>query len=56
MRRIVTLLNQLAVTMEDSADLQTQMDGAVKAAKQHQDDNVMLKIVSCIESDLLQQL
>ncbi|XP_059191817.1 B-cell receptor-associated protein 29-like [Centropristis striata] len=43
MRRIVTLLNQVAVTMEDSAGLQTQMDNAVKAAKQHQEDNLMLK-------------
>lgn len=43
MRRIVTLLNQVAVTVEDSAGLQAQMDKAVKAAKQHQDDNLTLK-------------
>ncbi|XP_049929545.1 B-cell receptor-associated protein 29-like [Epinephelus moara] len=43
MRRIVTLLNQVAVCVEDSAGLQAQMDSAVKAAKQHQDDNLMLK-------------
>ncbi|XP_034391495.1 B-cell receptor-associated protein 29-like [Cyclopterus lumpus] len=42
MRRIVTLLNQVAVTVENSAGLQAQMDSAVKAAKRHQDDNVML--------------
>ncbi|XP_035012202.2 B-cell receptor-associated protein 29 [Hippoglossus stenolepis] len=43
MRRIVTLLNQAAVTLESSAGLQAQMDNAVKAAKQHQEDNLMLK-------------
>lgn len=43
MRRIVTLLNQVAVSVENSAGLQAQMDSAVKAAKQHQDDNLMLK-------------
>lgn len=45
MRRIVTLLNQVAVSVENSAGLQAQMDSAVKAAKQHQDDNLMLKQV-----------
>ncbi|XP_019934361.1 B-cell receptor-associated protein 29-like [Paralichthys olivaceus] len=43
LRRVVTLLNQAAVTVESSAGLQAQMDNAVKAAKQHQDDNLMLK-------------
>ncbi|XP_028441184.1 B-cell receptor-associated protein 29 isoform X1 [Perca flavescens] len=43
MRRIVTLLNQVAITVENSSGLQAQMDSAVKAAKQHQDDNLMLK-------------
>ncbi|XP_073328937.1 B-cell receptor-associated protein 29-like [Pagrus major] len=43
MRRVVTLLNQVAVTLETAAGLQAQMDGAVKAAKQHQEDNLMLK-------------
>ncbi|AWP08222.1 putative B-cell receptor-associated protein 29-like [Scophthalmus maximus] len=43
MRRVVTLLNQVAVTLENSAGLQAQMDSAVKAAKQHQEDNLMLK-------------
>ncbi|XP_041652159.1 B-cell receptor-associated protein 29-like [Cheilinus undulatus] len=43
MRRIVTLLNQVAVTLEDSAGLQVQMDSAVIAAKQHQEDNLTLK-------------
>ncbi|KAM8891098.1 B-cell receptor-associated protein 29 [Spinachia spinachia] len=42
MRRIVTLLNHLAVTAEISAGLRAQMDGAVKAAKRHQDDNSTL--------------
>ena len=45
MRRVVTLLNQVAVTLDDSAGLQAQVDSAVKAAKQHQDDNLMLKQV-----------
>ncbi|XP_039988641.1 B-cell receptor-associated protein 29-like [Xiphias gladius] len=43
MRRVVTLLNQVAVTLENSAGLQAQMDRAVKAANQHQEDNLMLK-------------
>ncbi|XP_070828889.1 B-cell receptor-associated protein 29 [Chaetodon trifascialis] len=43
MRRVVTLLNQIAVTLESSAGLQAQMDGALKRAKQYQDDNLMLK-------------
>lgn len=45
MRRVVTLLNQVAATLENSAGLQGQMDGAVKAAKQHQEDNLRLKQV-----------
>ncbi|GAA6224026.1 B-cell receptor-associated protein 29-like isoform X1 [Lates japonicus] len=43
MRRVVTLLNQVAITLETSAGLQAQMDTAVKAARQHQEDNRMLK-------------
>ncbi|XP_069551240.1 B-cell receptor-associated protein 29-like [Brachyistius frenatus] len=43
MRRIVTLLNQVALTLENSAGLQAQMDSAVKAAKQHQEANLTLK-------------
>ncbi|KAM3609254.1 uncharacterized protein V6R79_012011 [Siganus canaliculatus] len=43
MRRVVTLLNQVAVTLEESAGLQTEMDNVVKAAKQCQDDNLRLK-------------
>ncbi|KAM7396929.1 hypothetical protein PAMP_019932 [Pampus punctatissimus] len=43
MRRVVTLLNQVAATMENSAGLQAQMDSAVKAAKQNQEDNLKLK-------------
>ncbi len=45
MRRVVTLLNQVAVTVENSAGLQAQMDSTVKAARQHQEDNLMLKQV-----------
>ncbi|KAG7522649.1 B-cell receptor-associated protein 29-like [Solea senegalensis] len=43
MRRVVTLLNQAAVTLESSAGLQAQMESAVKAAKQNQEDNLRLK-------------
>ncbi|XP_030283033.1 B-cell receptor-associated protein 29 [Sparus aurata] len=43
MRRVVTLLNQVAVTLETTAGLQAQMDSAVKASKQHQEDNLTLK-------------
>lgn len=50
MRRIVTLLNQVAVTVESSAGLQAQMDSAVKAAKLHQDDNVKLTQVGVNQS------
>ena len=46
MRRVVTLLNQVAVTLETTAGLQAQMDNAVKASKQHQEDNLTLKQVS----------
>lgn len=45
MRRTVTLLNQVAVTVDNSAGLQAQMDSAVKVARQHQDDNLKLKQV-----------
>ncbi|XP_026167410.1 B-cell receptor-associated protein 29 [Mastacembelus armatus] len=43
MRRVVTLLNQVAATLENSAVLQIQMDTAIKAAMQHQEDSLMLK-------------
>ncbi|XP_034541911.1 B-cell receptor-associated protein 29-like isoform X1 [Notolabrus celidotus] len=43
MRRVVTLLNQVAVTLEDTAGLQAQMDSAVKTARQHQEDNLTLR-------------
>ncbi|XP_018540000.1 B-cell receptor-associated protein 29 isoform X3 [Lates calcarifer] len=34
---------KVAVTLESSAGLQVQMDSAIKAARQHQEDNRMLK-------------
>ncbi|XP_028286552.1 B-cell receptor-associated protein 29-like [Parambassis ranga] len=43
MRRVVTLLNQVAVTLENNAGVQAQMDSALKAAQQHQEDNLTLK-------------
>ncbi|XP_054895491.1 B-cell receptor-associated protein 29 [Poeciliopsis prolifica] len=43
MRRIVTLLNQIAETSVNSAGLQAQMDNAFKTAEKHQEDNQILK-------------
>ncbi|XP_008310033.1 B-cell receptor-associated protein 29 [Cynoglossus semilaevis] len=43
MIRVVTLLNQVAVTLKNSAALETQIDSAVRAAKKHQEDNLRLK-------------
>ncbi|XP_062277079.1 B-cell receptor-associated protein 29-like [Scomber scombrus] len=43
MRRVVTLLNQVADTLANSAGLQAQVDSAVKAAKRSQEDNLKLK-------------
>lgn len=52
MRRVVTLLNQVAATLEDNAGLQAQMDGAAKAAKRCQDDNLLLKQASPAQAHL----
>ncbi|KAF4114912.1 hypothetical protein G5714_005135 [Onychostoma macrolepis] len=43
MRRVVTLINQLATAMGTSAALQTQAESANKAAKKYMEDNEMLK-------------
>ncbi|KAM6937891.1 B-cell receptor-associated protein 29 [Xenentodon cancila] len=43
MRRIVTLLSHTAVTLENSAGLEAQVDSALKTAKRHQEDNQTLK-------------
>ncbi|KAM4553420.1 B-cell receptor-associated protein 29 [Fundulus diaphanus] len=43
MHRVFTLLNQIAVTLENSAGLQAQMDKAFKAAEKHQENNQILK-------------
>nr|XP_057932488.1 B-cell receptor-associated protein 29-like [Doryrhamphus excisus]XP_057932489.1 B-cell receptor-associated protein 29-like [Doryrhamphus excisus] len=43
MRRVVTLLNQMAVSMENNAGLQAQMESAAKAAKRYQEDNIILE-------------
>uniref|UniRef100_A0A3Q0SW76 Endoplasmic reticulum transmembrane protein n=1 Tax=Amphilophus citrinellus TaxID=61819 RepID=A0A3Q0SW76_AMPCI len=45
MRRVATLLNQFAVTLEDSAGLHAQIDEAVKAAEQHREEKLTLKQV-----------
>lgn len=51
MRRVVTLLNQVAATLDDNTGLQAQMDNAIKAAKRCQDDNLLLKQVSPGQND-----
>lgn len=51
MRRVVTLLNQVAATLDNNAGIQAQMDGAVKAAKRCQEDNLMLKQASPAQAD-----
>ncbi|KAM4619547.1 B-cell receptor-associated protein 29 [Polymixia lowei] len=43
MRRVVTLLNQVAITTEASSGLQAQMNSANQAAKQCQEDNLLLR-------------
>ncbi|XP_077091257.1 B-cell receptor-associated protein 29 [Siphateles boraxobius] len=43
MRRVITLINQLAVALGTSAALQTQAESANKAAKKYMEDNEMLK-------------
>uniref|UniRef100_A0A3B3Y5G5 Endoplasmic reticulum transmembrane protein n=1 Tax=Poecilia mexicana TaxID=48701 RepID=A0A3B3Y5G5_9TELE len=48
MRRIVTLLNQIAETSVNTAGLQAQMDNAFKTAERHQEDNQILKTVRAL--------
>ncbi|KAF7663987.1 hypothetical protein LDENG_00192740 [Lucifuga dentata] len=43
MRRVVTLLNQVAIVSENSAGLQAQLDNTIQTARQYQEDNLMLK-------------
>lgn len=43
MRRVITLINQLATAVGTSAALQTQAESANKAAKKYMEDNEMLK-------------
>lgn len=52
MRRVVTLLNQVAATLDDNAGLHAQMDGAAKATKLCQDDNLLLKQASPVQAHL----
>lgn len=42
-RRVATLLNYAAVSVENSAALHAQMDNIVNAAKQHEEENRMLR-------------
>lgn len=46
MCRVVTLLNQTAITLDNSAELQAQVDAALKEVKQHQEKEQMFKEVS----------
>lgn len=43
MRRLVTLLNQAALSVEESAALQAQVDNMANAAKQHEEDKKTLR-------------
>ncbi|KAL0196472.1 hypothetical protein M9458_010044, partial [Cirrhinus mrigala] len=43
MRRVITLINQLATAVSTSVALQTQAESANKAAKKYMEDNEMLK-------------
>ncbi|KAI1882275.1 hypothetical protein AGOR_G00249000 [Albula goreensis] len=43
MRRVITLINQLATALGTGAALQTQADGANQAAKKYMEDNEQLK-------------
>ncbi|RVE71646.1 hypothetical protein OJAV_G00053950 [Oryzias javanicus] len=43
MYRVVTLLNQTAVTLDNSAELQAQVDAALKEVKQHQEKEQTFK-------------
>ncbi|KAM9377466.1 B-cell receptor-associated protein 29-like [Pholidichthys leucotaenia] len=43
MHRVVNLLNEVAVSLENEVTVQAQMDDAVKAAEQHQETNLTLK-------------
>ncbi|XP_029027074.1 B-cell receptor-associated protein 29 isoform X2 [Betta splendens] len=43
MKRVITLINQLASVSENTAALQTQADNANQAAKKYMDDNEQLK-------------
>ncbi|MED6258092.1 hypothetical protein ATANTOWER_002837 [Ataeniobius toweri] len=43
MRRVVTLLNEIAVASENNAGLQAQMDNAFKAAEKHQENSQSLQ-------------
>ncbi|KAF6714986.1 B-cell receptor-associated protein 29 [Oryzias melastigma] len=45
MCRVVTLLNQTAITLDNSAELQAQVDAALKEVKQHQEKEQMFKEV-----------
>lgn len=50
MRRVVTLLTQVAATLEDSAGLQAQAEHAFQAAEKQQEENEKLKKVRIRDS------
>lgn len=45
MKRVITLINQLASVSATTATLQAQADGANQAAKKYMEDNELLKQV-----------
>lgn len=50
MRRVVTLLSQVAATLEDSVGLQAQAENALQAAEKQQEENQKLKTVRIRDS------
>lgn len=46
MRRVVTLINQVAIATVTGTSLQTQAESANQAAKKYQEDNLLLKQVN----------
>lgn len=47
LRRVISLINQLASVMDDNDALQTQVENVNGTAKKHMEDNDELKKVNC---------
>ncbi|XP_061780278.1 B-cell receptor-associated protein 29 [Nerophis lumbriciformis] len=52
-RRVVTLLKQMAVTVDNNAGLQAQTESAAQAANRHQEDNRALKQALLAEEQII---